>query len=163
MTSALDDDLQLHRQAEQKDGVEDDDQDRGAEQPAEDAAPAARQRDAAHHRRHDRIEFEAAADPVVDDADIAAQHQAGDRREGAGDHIADDGDAVGVDADQTRGRRIAADDVDLAAEARLGQQHAEDDRQHEHEHHVVGHAMPGRRADRVGSSGGTLPDGAPCV
>ena len=62
------------------------------------------------------VELVALPDPVVDEPDIAAQDQPGDRGEAARDHVAGDRDQVGVDADQRAGDRIAADDIDPAAE-----------------------------------------------
>ena len=83
-----------------------------------DRSLSARERDAADHGSDDRIELEALPDPVVDEADIAAQDQPGDRGEAARDHVAGDRDPVGVDADEPRRDRIAADDIDPAAERR---------------------------------------------
>ncbi len=113
-----------------------DHEDRGTREAAEQRAAPARKREPAHHGRDDRIEFEAASHPVVDDAHVARQRKPGEAREQRTDHVADDAHRVRAHAHEPRRFRIAADHVDAPsgtsrdeAARRTRAQHAS---QHQH-------------------------------
>src|ERR1700722_18107113 len=66
---ALDDDLKLDWKTNHQHRVKHHDEDGSPHETTDDRTGSTRQRDAAHHSGHDRVELEAAAHPVIDDAD----------------------------------------------------------------------------------------------
>jgi hypothetical protein len=77
---ALDDELDLDRNAEQQYLIRDDDDHGGSGQRAEDRSTPPLQRYLAYNAGDDRVELIALTDPIVDESDVAAQNQACDRR-----------------------------------------------------------------------------------
>ena len=115
----------------------------GADERAEDPAPAARERGAADDRGGDGVELEEEAGTPADGAaDPRRQRDAGDAVAEAGDEEVAEDRPADIDARQPRRLRVAADGVELRAEPRAAHHELGGDRAGGDEEDEVGDALP---------------------
>ena len=106
------------RDVDDRQGVLDDAEEQRAEHRAGDRADAAGDRDAADDAGGDDVELEAAGDLDIGDGVARDPEIAAEAGDGAGEDEGEEVRAADVDAGIDRGRRVAADGVEGAAERR---------------------------------------------
>src|SRR5688572_10329786 len=119
------DDIELQERADERD-------DSGARQRADHAAVAAEDRPAADDDGGDGVELAELPRGRVEAAEEGGVDDAGHGRAQGGEHQRDEAHAPGVDARIVRGAPVAAGGVDHLTERRVGEDDAEDDRDHDH-------------------------------
>src|SRR5438132_13311057 len=140
-----DDDADRHlldrlRHVEHDKAVEQDAHDEGADDGVADLAAAAEQRGAADHRRGDRLELEALARDRLRCHQTRGEDEGGNADAEAADRIDREGDELDIDAGCPRRFAIAADRIDVASEARIGERDPRNDRDDCQDEHRYGNA-----------------------
>ncbi len=117
-----------------------------------DAAAAAEEAGAADHHRRDRVEQEVVELVLLRAAEIGDAEHAGDARADRRDDHHRGDDQLDVDAGIFRRLAVAADHVDVAAEARVGQHEMADEQEQRGDDDDPGHRperAAAQRLDRV--------------
>src|SRR5437899_9520537 len=142
----------------QHQAVLDDPRDAGADEHAQHAPRAARERGPADHRRGDRVELPALAGIGLGRVEARHQDDPGDRGAGSGNEIEEELDPLDVDPGQEGGLLVAADGVGAASErggaerhvGEHGDRHRDPHRDGQPEEGALGDGQEGSRDVRDG-------------